>query len=158
MKGRTDYPELRAALNTPAVPPEKPKRKWRKVLGYGCAIYLWLAIAAGIYKAVTEPDVPPAPATTDAAAVAAPAPLVPDTVAAPPPTALATPAPEVATPVQEAPPPAKQQKSITVYTTRTGDKYHRSGCSSLRKSRNPTTLSEAQSMGYDPCGRCKPPR
>lgn len=49
-------------------------------------------------------------------------------------------------------------KAITVYTTRTGEKYHRASCSSLRKSQRPMELSEAQAMGYGPCGRCKPPR
>lgn len=142
-------------------PPEKPKRRWRTALGIGCAVFIWLAIADGIYKAVTEPDVPPA--TEQAAAVAAPAPTVQDTVVSPLPAALsapAVPAPApVPPPVEETPPPvAKAQKSITVYTTRTGSKYHRSSCSSLRKSREATTLSEAQSWGYEPCGRCKPPR
>ena len=47
--------------------------------------------------------------------------------------------------------------SIVVYRTRTGKKYHRSGCSYL-KSKIETTVSEAQSMGLGPCSRCNPPR
>lgn len=44
-----------------------------------------------------------------------------------------------------------------VYRTRTGSKYHRSGCSYL-KSKIETTVSEAQTMGLGPCSRCNPPR
>ena len=42
----------------------------------------------------------------------------------------------------------------TVYITRTGEKYHRNGCQYLRKSCIPISLSEAQSLGYEPCSRC----
>ena len=48
-------------------------------------------------------------------------------------------------------------QSVVVYRTRTGKKYHRSGCSYL-KSIIETTVSEAQSMGLGPCSRCNPPR
>ena len=44
-----------------------------------------------------------------------------------------------------------------VYVTRTGGKYHRDGCGSLRRSRIPISLAEAKRK-YGPCGRCKPPR
>ena len=44
--------------------------------------------------------------------------------------------------------------SSTVYITKTGKKYHRSGCSYLRKSKIKTTLSKAKSRGYTPCKRC----
>lgn len=45
-----------------------------------------------------------------------------------------------------------------VYITKTGKKYHTSGCSSLRKSKIPITLAEAKAKGYTPCSRCRPPR
>jgi endonuclease YncB( thermonuclease family) len=45
----------------------------------------------------------------------------------------------------------------TVYITRTGAKYHRSGCSSLRKSSIPIKLKDAVTKGYTPCSRCNPP-
>jgi len=48
-------------------------------------------------------------------------------------------------------------QTITVYITRTGEKYHRDGCRYLRQSRIPTTLREAVRNGYDPCSVCKPP-
>lgn len=48
-------------------------------------------------------------------------------------------------------------QSQVVYRTRTGKKYHRSGCSYL-KSKIETTVSEAQAMGLGPCSRCNPPR
>lgn len=47
--------------------------------------------------------------------------------------------------------------STLVYTTRTGECYHRYSCSSLSKSCYETTLSHAVADGYRPCGRCHPP-
>jgi hypothetical protein len=46
---------------------------------------------------------------------------------------------------------------ITVYITKTGEKYHRDGCSSLRTSRYAVSLKEAVARGYGPCKNCKPP-
>ena len=43
--------------------------------------------------------------------------------------------------------------SETVYRTRTGKKYHKENCSYL-KSKIETTVSEAISMGLEPCSRC----
>ena len=54
-------------------------------------------------------------------------------------------------------PSVSDNQSQVVYRTRTGKKYHRSGCSYL-KSKIETTVSEAQSMGLGPCSRCNPPR
>ena len=48
-------------------------------------------------------------------------------------------------------------QTVTVYGTKTGKKYHRSSCSSLRRSKIPISLAEAK-VGYGPCARCKPPR
>lgn len=45
----------------------------------------------------------------------------------------------------------------TVYTTRTGSKYHRSNCRYLRKSKIPMDLSKAKTL-YTPCSVCNPPR
>lgn len=47
--------------------------------------------------------------------------------------------------------------STLVYTTRTGECYHRYSCSSLSKSCYETTLAQAVANGYRPCGRCHPP-
>ena len=44
-----------------------------------------------------------------------------------------------------------------VYVTRTGKKYHRRGCNSLRRSQIPISLSKAKQR-YGPCSRCSPPR
>ncbi len=44
-----------------------------------------------------------------------------------------------------------------VFRTRTGKKYHREGCNSLRRSKIPISLAEAKER-YSPCGRCNPPR
>ena len=52
----------------------------------------------------------------------------------------------------------KPQDDIIVYITKTGSKYHREGCSSLRSSAIPISLSEAKQKGYEPCKICKPPQ
>ena len=44
-----------------------------------------------------------------------------------------------------------------VYVTRTGKKYHREGCSSLRRGKISVSLVEAKGR-YGPCSRCNPPR
>ena len=46
---------------------------------------------------------------------------------------------------------------ITVYITKTGEKYHRDGCSSLRRSRFAVSLKEAVARGYGACKNCNPP-
>ena len=54
-------------------------------------------------------------------------------------------------------PSVSDNQSQVVYRTKTGKKYHRSGCSYL-KSKFETTVSEAQSMGLGPCSVCNPPQ
>ena len=49
---------------------------------------------------------------------------------------------------------AAEKKDCTVFVTRTGNRYHKSYCSSLRKSRIPMSRSEAIKAGYTPCRRC----
>ena len=44
-----------------------------------------------------------------------------------------------------------------VYITKTGECYHSSGCSSLKKSKIETTLQSAIDRGYRACSKCKPP-
>ena len=44
-----------------------------------------------------------------------------------------------------------------VYVTRSGECYHRDGCSYL-ESKVEITLSAAVDAGYRPCSRCKPPK
>jgi hypothetical protein len=46
--------------------------------------------------------------------------------------------------------------TITVYVTRTGEKYHRDGCRYLSRSRIPMPLKEAAKR-FAPCSVCKPP-
>lgn len=57
--------------------------------------------------------------------------------------------------------PASAQETVTgstlVYVTKTGSKYHRATCSSVRRSAIPMKLAEA-SARYGPCLNCKPPR
>ena len=47
-------------------------------------------------------------------------------------------------------------KGETVYLTRTGECYHLSWCSSLRRSKIPTTLYDARMRGSRPCHNCNP--
>lgn len=68
--------------------------------------------------------------------------------------------------MQEAPPAYREYvqeeapatTSATVYVTKTGGKYHSSGCQYLSNSQIPMSLSDAKSSGYGACSRCSPPR
>jgi hypothetical protein len=51
---------------------------------------------------------------------------------------------------------ATVSQSTPVLISRTGTKYHREGCSTLRNGGIPSTLAEA-SRSYSPCSICKPP-
>ena len=58
-------------------------------------------------------------------------------------------------------PPASQntepvQTSVTVYITKTGTKYHTSGCSYLKNSKIAISKDTAIAQGYTACSRCKP--
>ncbi len=52
---------------------------------------------------------------------------------------------------------ADKNKNPIVYITRTGNKYHGEGCSSLKKSKIPIFFKEANKRGYTPCAKCTPP-
>jgi hypothetical protein len=47
-------------------------------------------------------------------------------------------------------------QDTTVYVTKTGAKYHRAGCSSLRSSSIPMAITAAAAR-YSPCLNCKSP-
>ena len=53
---------------------------------------------------------------------------------------------------------ATQTKSVTVYITKTGKKYHKAGCRHLKQSKISIKLKDAKANGYEPCKVCKPPR
>lgn len=76
-----------------------------------------------------------------------PVPLVPTT---PPPS---TP-PAMADSPPTSTPKAPEPESRTVYGTKTGTKYHGAGCSYLRGSAIPMSLSDAIARGLTPCSRC----
>lgn len=69
---------------------------------------------------------------------------------------------DTAVPLAEATPQAKkpatdqQTDKVTVYVTRTGEKYHRAGCRYLARSQIPMALKDAAAR-YGPCSVCKPP-
>lgn len=50
--------------------------------------------------------------------------------------------------------PVQNTNSETVYITKTGNKYHKSWCSYLRKSKIAISLDNAKSQGYTACSRC----
>jgi len=55
-------------------------------------------------------------------------------------------------------PPEKGTNTTKVFTTKSGKKYHRDGCSSLSKSRIAIYLQKAKAAGYAPCKSCNPPQ
>lgn len=46
----------------------------------------------------------------------------------------------------------------TVHVTKTGSKYHSSGCQYLSRSDFSVELSKAKQQGFTACSRCNPPR
>ena len=60
--------------------------------------------------------------------------------------------------VTSSPPPQAEKQSVTVYVTKTGEKYHRAGCQYLARSQIPMSLADAKAAGYTPCSKCGPPR
>ncbi|WP_435412699.1 hypothetical protein [Psychroserpens mesophilus] len=44
----------------------------------------------------------------------------------------------------------------TVYTTKTGEKYHKSSCKYLKYSKKEVTIKKAMELGYSACSVCKP--
>lgn len=59
--------------------------------------------------------------------------------------------------LQATPQQTEKKKDVTVYITRTGRKYHRAGCSSLRSSSSPISLKDAKAKSYTACKLCHPP-
>ena len=55
------------------------------------------------------------------------------------------------------PDPDPEPQSVTVYITKTGEKYHRDGCQYLSKSQIAIDLDQAKLRGYTACSRCNPP-
>ena len=51
-------------------------------------------------------------------------------------------------------PSEKVKNSSVCYVTSSGTKYHKSGCSYLKKSSTKMTVQEAKDCGYSPCSRC----
>ena len=51
---------------------------------------------------------------------------------------------------------AYDSSNETVYITDSGNKYHRSGCRTLKKSKHAISKSSAVKQGYEACGVCHP--
>lgn len=73
-------------------------------------------------------------------------------------TVITTDASEIKTTEAEAPTtvsePAQKESSDICYVTASGTKYHKDGCSYLKKSKTKMIVNEAESCGYSPCSRC----
>lgn len=54
------------------------------------------------------------------------------------------------------PDPQRDESTITVYVTDTGERYHRGSCMHLRRSKHAVSLKEAKRRGYTPCKVCRP--
>lgn len=52
--------------------------------------------------------------------------------------------------------PKREPIDETVYITKSGSKYHRAGCSYLKKSKIPISKKDAIARGYTPCSKCRP--
>lgn len=134
---------LEAAKSVPVIKTER-KEKPEK--------YLWLAVAvfavlcAWVWVLRSEPS--PHSYNTMRTTAASTYHSETTTRATPRPTARPT-----ATPKPTAAPVSKD--NYTVYITRTGSKYHRSGCSYL-KSKIAIEKKDAIAQGYTACSRCKP--
>lgn len=59
--------------------------------------------------------------------------------------------------ISATPTPTLSSDSSIVYITKTGEKYHKSGCRYLARSKIPISLSNAKARGYTPCSVCNPP-
>lgn len=72
----------------------------------------------------------------------------------------AQPAAEAAPPAAAVaePDPQRDEQAVTVYVTRTGEKYHRGSCHHLSRSKYPVSLRDAKRRGYTPCKVCRPTR
>lgn len=55
-------------------------------------------------------------------------------------------------------PEEPDKQTVTVYVTKTGEKYHVSGCQYLSKSKIAIDLDDAIAEGYTACSKCGPPR
>ena len=51
-------------------------------------------------------------------------------------------------------PSEKVKNSSVCYVTSSGTKYHKDGCSYLKKTKTKMTVQEAKDYGYSPCSRC----
>ena len=48
----------------------------------------------------------------------------------------------------------EESNSDFCFVTASGTKYHKDGCSYLKKSKTKMTVDEAKRSGYSPCSRC----
>jgi hypothetical protein len=133
--------------------------------------FLFFAGSFLFYRSVTITQPAPVVSAPPAQLTAPPptpafSPTVPSTppLIARVPTSAPTPKPtpsidfsDVATATPTPSPVKADPEEVTVYVTRTGQKYHRAGCQYLSRSMIPMTLADAQAEGYEPCKVCHPP-
>jgi hypothetical protein len=127
----------------------------------------WTLLVVAALVACASGVVPPAPAPPQAVPLAPTAPPAnlparPAEVPAPTPAPAAPPVERPAPAAVAAPVAAREAqepdpKTVTVYRTKTGAKYHRAGCRYLSKSCLAMTLDEARRT-LTPCSVCNPPQ
>ena len=54
--------------------------------------------------------------------------------------------------------PNSTKSDVTVYITKSGEKYHLGNCSYLKSSKIAIKLKDAKAKGYTACSRCNPPK
>lgn len=52
----------------------------------------------------------------------------------------------------------ERKKTVFVYITKSGNKYHRKNCSTLTGGERRLDVSVAKGLGYIPCSKCNPPK
>lgn len=153
-KSTTDNPGM--VENGSSVTPDggKPKKKKRGCCIYPFAIIFIFGIIGMIFGGGdNEPKAPNITPTPTVIATTTPT-AIPEPTVTPTPEPTATPTPEATS----TPEPVQTESAVPqeemVWIPSSGSKYHsNSSCSGMN---GPTqvALSEAQSMGYEPCKRC----
>ena len=136
----------------------------KKLFALFLAVLTFCGLAGCSYSVDSEPSFTQSPVSSPTAYTPEPATPVPTLEPPPTMTERATQTPEKTQKKQQqaTQKPKKTQstktedKTGTVYITDTGDKYHRSGCRYLKKSKHAISLSNAKAQGYTPCSVCKP--
>lgn len=139
------------------------KKRILKKLSVTLMLVLALTSCASDYSAPASTTKAPEVTTRTPVPTKTPT-TVPTQEPTPEPTPIPTPEPTpVPTPVPTAPPAAKNSAAVssetdksekTVYIGKTGTKYHKQSCRTLKGNGRPISLEEAKKQGRQPCKVC----